>query len=101
MVKVVRKPQNKMITIPRNFTKSVVWSRVAVSLTHLIPQVSCITYHLFEAGYLFRQVNLGTQGQRMDSGLPKSQRKGQGRAENTLEEVKIELRETEYRRIRR
>lgn len=28
----VRKPQNKMTTMPRNFTKSVVWSGNAVSL---------------------------------------------------------------------
>ena len=35
----VKKPQNKMITMPKNFTKSVVWSRNAVSLTDLNIQV--------------------------------------------------------------
>ena len=96
----VRKPQNKMITMPRNFTKSVVCSGNAVSLTDHNLHGRCKAYHFFEAGYLFREVNTNTKGQWMDSNLLRSQRTGQGIAENTPEEVKIELRETVCRRIR-
>lgn len=97
----VRKPQNKMITMPRNFTKSVVWSGNAVSLADLKPHDRCTAYHFLKAGYLFRKVNGGTEGQWMDSSLLRFQRTGQGIAENTPEEVKTGLQETVCQRIRR